>query len=371
MKNIERNIWSRNFGRLGALLLAMLFAASAVFSQEGKLVREVIHSRSLEKNVTGESPDRNVSIYHPPSYNTSTNKRYPVVYFLHGIGDTDKEFTVAWSNQNDIWGTIQGLMNRGIAEGRFGEVIIVIPDARTKMMGSFFTNSSATGNWEDFTVKDLVSFIDQKYRTLARAESRGIAGHSMGGYGAIKLGMKHPDIFSVVYGMNPALLGLGGDVSMDNPAFGALLKMTTLEEVFQGGRYAVGAIALAQAFSPNPNRPPFFADLPFKMVDGKLERDEPIHRKWEENLPLNMVAQYKSNLLRLRGIRFDTAWEDEFTHIPITTRALSHKLTDLGVDHTFEEYNGNHRNRMWGRTGRLYTEVLPYFWLLLDSQTSK
>ena len=219
MKNIERNIWSRNFGRLGALLLAMLFAASAVFSQEGKLVREVIHSRSLEKNVTGESPDRNVSIYLPPSYNTSTNKRYPVVYFLHGIGDTDKEFTVAWSNQNDIWGTIQGLMNRGIAEGRFGEVIIVIPDARTKMMGSFFTNSSVTGNWEDFIVKDLVSFIDQTYRTLARAESRGIAGHSMGGYGAIKLGMKHPDIFSVVYGMNPALLGLGGDVSIDDISF--------------------------------------------------------------------------------------------------------------------------------------------------------
>ena len=105
--------------------------------------------------------------------------------------------------------------------------------------------------------------------------------------------MKHPDIFSVVYGMNPALLGMGGDVSLDNPAFGALLKMTTPEEVFQGGRYAVGAIALAQAFSPNPNRPPFYADLPLKMVAGKLERDEPIHSKWEENLPLNMAARVR------------------------------------------------------------------------------
>jgi hypothetical protein len=179
--------------------------------------------------------------------------------------------------------------------------------------------------------------------------------------------MKHPDIFSVVYGMNPALMGMGGDVSIDNPAFTALLKITAAEAIFQGGTYTVGARALSQAFSPNPNRPPFYADLPFRMVSGKLERDEPIHSKWDENLPLNMVAHYKSNLLKLRGLRFDTGWEDEFTHIPITTRALSHKLTDLGVDHVFEEYNGDHRNRMWGRTGRLYTEVLPYFWLLLDS----
>jgi S-formylglutathione hydrolase len=361
----------RFLGARSILLLVILSTASVAFPQEGRLVREKIHGPSLERNVTGEASDRNVSIYLPPSYDISPNKRYPVVYLLHGIGDTDREFTVAWSNQTDAWGTIQGLMNQGIAEGQFGEMIIVVPNERTKMMGSFFTNSSATGNWEDFTVKDLVDYIDKKYRTLARSESRGIAGHSMGGYGAIKLGMKHPDIYRVVYAMNPAVLGWAGDVSVDNPAFGPLFKMTRLEEVLQGGRYTIGAICLAQAFSPNPSRPPFYADLPFKLVDGKPQPAEPAFSKWEENFPLNMVVQYKANLLKLRGIRFDTAWEDEFTHIPITTRALSHKLTDLGIDHTFEEYNGNHRNRMWGRNGRLYTEVLPYFWRMLDAQKSR
>src|SRR6266480_89412 len=212
-------------GTLSVLLCWMLFTALAVFSQEGRLVREIVHGPSLEKNLTGESPDRNVSIYLPPSYETSPNRRYPVVYLLHGIGDTDKEFTLAWLKGNDTWGTIQGLMNRGIIEGRFGELIIVMPDARTKMMACLYTNSSASGNWEDFVVKDLVTFVDRKYRTLARSESRGIAGHSMGGYGAIKLGMKHPDVFSVVYGMNPAVLGWGGDMSIENPAFEILLKM--------------------------------------------------------------------------------------------------------------------------------------------------
>ncbi len=259
-------------------------------------------------------------------------------------------------------------MNNGIAENKFGEMIVVMPDQRTKMMGSFYTNSSATGNWEDFTVKDLVNYLDGKYRTIADAKSRGIAGHSMGGHGAIKLGMKHPEIYSVVYAMNPAVLGWAADVSIENPAFAGLLKMTTLEEVFQVGGLAVGAICVAQAFSPNTNRPPFYADLPFKLVDGKLQPNQPAFAQWEENFPFNMAVKYKANLLKLRGIRFDTAWEDEFPHIPITTRAFSRKLTDLGVQHVFEEYNGDHRNRMWGRSGRLYTEVLPYFWLLLDSR---
>jgi hypothetical protein len=167
--------------------------------------------------------------------------------------------------------------------------------------------------------------------------------------------------------MNPAVLGWAADLSIENPAFGPILKITKLEEVFQGGGYAVGAVSVAQACSPNPNRPSLFADLPFKLVDGKLQPNQPAYTQWEENFPVNMAAKFKANLLKLRGIRFDTAWEDEFAHIPITSRAFSRKLTDLGVEHIFEEYNGDHRNRMWGRTGRLYTEALPYFWLLLDS----
>jgi S-formylglutathione hydrolase FrmB len=367
-KTMLRNTLVRHFMRASMLLLLLVASAPVAFAQEGRVVRETVHGASLEGNVTGEETDRRVSVYLPPSYDSATSKRYPVVYLLHGIGDTDGEFTSAWKGQTDAWGTIRGLMNNGVAENRFGEMIVVMPDQRTKMMGSFYTNSAATGNWEDFTAKDLVNFIDKKYRTLARAESRGLAGHSMGGHGAIKVGMKNPDVFSVVYAMNPAVLGWGQDVSIENPAFVALFKMTTLEEVFRGGIYSVGGLCVAQAFSPNPTRAPFYADLPYKLVDGKPQPNEPTYSKWTENMPLHMAAKYKANLLRLRGLRFDTGWEDEFTHIPPTTRAFARKLTELGVEHIFEEYNGDHRNRMWGRTGRLYTEVLPYFWLLLDSK---
>lgn len=159
------------------------------FAQEGRLVREKVHGPALERNLTGESADRSVSVYLPPSYDSLPSKRYPVVYLFPGMIDTDGTWIFSWTKSGDPWQTVPGVMNLGIAQKRFGEMIIVMPDEKTKWGGSFYTNSTVTGNWEDFTVKDLVNYIDGKYRTLARFSSRGIAGHSMGGYGAIKLGM--------------------------------------------------------------------------------------------------------------------------------------------------------------------------------------
>ena len=359
--------------RLLFVMFLSLLAAHSTLAQEGRLVRETVHGVSIKKNVTGESPDRRVSVYLPPSYDTSPQKRYPTVYVLHGITDTDGTWISPWTRSGDPWQTIPGVMNRGIAEKRFGEMIIVMPDQLTKWGGSFYTNSAATGNWEDFTVGDLVNYIDGKYRTLANPASRGIAGHSMGGYGAIKLGMKHPNVYSVVYGINPALLGWGKDLMPDNPSFKFLLTtpVTNQEEAFKGGIYAIGAIVVGQAFSPNPAKAPLFTDLPFKIVNGRMEPAEPAFSKWQENMPLYMIEKYETNLRKLRGLRFDSGYEDEFTHIPPTSKAFSTALTSRGIDHIFEEYNGDHRNRMWGRTGRMAGEILPYFWLLLDSQDRK
>lgn len=353
--------------RFAALLTLLLLISQVALAQNGRVVRDTVHSRALEKTVTGESPDRSVIVYLPPSYDSSPARRYPVVYLLHGITDTSEVWVRPWSQQKDKWRTLPEVMDSGIAEHAFGEMIVVMPDELTKWGGSFYSNSSVTGNWEDFTVKELVSHIDSKYRTLAGASSRGLVGHSMGGYGAIKLGMKHPDVFSVVYALNPAVLYWGRDLTPDNPAFTAVLKMKTPEDAMKSGFYALGVVVIGQAFSPNPNRPPFFVDYPFALVDGKLQPSEPAFSNWQKNLPVNMLEEYGANLSKLRGLRFDSGYEDEFTHIPPTARAFSTALSARGIDHVFEEYNGDHRNRLWGRNGRIATEVLPYFWRLLDS----
>lgn len=357
------------FGTLAGLLLG-LGGCGVALAQQGKLVREKVHGKSLEGNATGDAADRWVSVYLPPSYATSPNKRYPVLYLLHGIVDTDRN----WTRQKKAWRNIQSVMNRGIARGWFGEMIVVMPNQRTKGFGSWYVNSAATGKWEDFTVKELVSSIDSRYRTLAKPESRGIGGHSMGGYGAISLGMKHPEVFSVVYGMSPAILGWGGDLTLQNPAFRAVLRAKSVRELFKRtrsdprGEYKAGILSIAQAFSPNPKKPPFFADFPSRVVGGRLLPAEPAFGRWEAHFPLRMVARYRANLMKLRGLRFDSGYQDRFTHIPVTTRALSSRLTGHGVPHVFEEYNGNHYNRVWGVGGRMATEVLPYFWRLLDKR---
>lgn len=355
-------------------IILCLSAAVLGYGQEaaGKLVREIVHGRALENNVTKESTDRPISIYLPPSYGTSPAKRYPVVYLLHGIGDTDETWIKPWSKENDGFATLQDVMNRGIVEGRFGEMIIVMPNEKTNAFGSFYVNSSVTGNWEDFTVRDLVSYIDAKYRTLAKAESRGIAGHSMGGYGALTLAMKNPDVYSVSYGMNPAIIGWAADLTSEAPAFINILKITSFEDLLKtGDLYTIAMVTVGQAFSPNPDKPPFYADFPFAVVDGRVRPSAPAHSKWEAKFPVNMVKEHKANLQRLRGIRFDSGYEDEFKFIPVNSRAFSAELTKQGVEHIFEEYNGDHRNRMWSRNGRLYNEVLPYFWLLLNPQAAK
>jgi S-formylglutathione hydrolase FrmB len=332
-------------------------------ADEGTIVRAKVRGPSLENNPAGESADRWVSVYLPPSYQAAPTKRYPVLYLLHGIGDTDE----VWMERKGPYANLKAVMDRGIAGRRFGEMIVVMPHERTQWFGSYYVNSAWTGNWEDFTARDLVKAIDGTYRTLARAAGRGIAGHSMGGHGALTLGMKHPDVFSVVYAMNPACLGWGGDLSIENPAFAAVLKMTAREQAFAGGKYPPGIVCVAQAFSPNPKRPPFHADFPFALVDGKLQPAEPAFGKWEANMPVHMVRRYRANLQKLSGLRFDSGWDDEFTHIVLQARELSRTLTSQGVDHIFEEYNGDHRNRLWGRTGRLHLAVLPYFGLLLEA----
>lgn len=351
------------------LLIVILCSLVPTFAQEGKVIRETLRGKSLENNVTGESLERGVSVYLPPRYESSPNKRYPVLYLLHGIGDNDENWTRAWSKGNEGYATIQDVMNRGITEKRFGEMIVVMPDQRTRAFGSFYVNSSATGNWDDFTSRELVDYIDKKYRTLAKAASRGIAGHSMGGFGAITLGMKHPETFSVVYGMNPALLGWSRDLSIENRTFIDALNAKSLDELFKTRNiFALGFITISQAISPNPAKPPFYADFPFEIKDGQLVPAEPAFSKWQEYSSANLVKKYQDNLRKLKGLKFDSGNRDEFLFIIDNSRELSETLAAYGIDHIFEEYNGDHRNRLWGKNGRLISDVLPFFWFNVEHQ---
>ena len=171
-------------------------------TRTGSFEKIKVHGKSLEGNLEGDSPDRDVLIYLPPSYASSPNRRYPVVYFLHGYGARAETY---WNSLS-----VPAAADAAVTDGSSREMILVLPDAHTIYDGSMFSSSLTTGDWESFVAEDLVAYIDGHYRTIANRSARGLAGHSMGGYGTVRIGMKRSDAFSVLYAMSSCCL-------MNNP----------------------------------------------------------------------------------------------------------------------------------------------------------
>ena len=338
-------------------LLAAAFAlqAASAFAQQpapptGTLERITVHGRALEGNLEGDSPDRPVVVYLPPSYARDTTRRYPVLYFLHGYTATAEAYVKSLAIPDSI--------DRAVAAGA-REMIVVIPDAFTKYSGSMFSNSPTIGDWETFITQDLTTFIDKRYRTIASRESRGLAGHSMGGYGTMRIGMKQPGSFAALYAMSscclmndPAARGAGPGPRGDAAPRGAGAGRGDGRGAGagRGGGMANALSAQAAAWAPNTKTPPFF-DLPTK--DGEIQ--PLIAAKWIANSPLVMVDQYVPALTSMRAIALDVGNQDPFVG---TNTQLAESLTRLGVTQTFEVYDGDHGNRI---RERFESQVLRFF----------
>lgn len=329
------------------LTFALSIAATGVLmAQDGALHGSVqrikVHGKALEGNLEGDSPDRDVAVYLPPSYATSQNRRYPVLYLLHGFTDSVEN----WWGPKQHFVKVSVAADKAMAAGT-REMIIVMPDAFTRYQGSMYSNSATTGDWEDFVARELVAYIDGHYRTIANRDSRGLAGHSMGGYGAARIGMKFPEVYSAVYLMSPCCMAAGP--ARPNPAAEA---MHDPAEVAKADFFTKAVFASAAAWSPDPKNPPFFLDLPYRNGEVRPE----IVAKWTSNAPLAMVDQYITNLRRYRAIAMDAGDKDQ--PIAGTVETLHGVLKNYGIEHGFEIYEGDHLSRI---AERLATKVLRFF----------
>lgn len=337
---------------LALLLLALItLGGYAQGEKRGTLVEQKILSSAIQGNAGGEDPLRNVTIYLPPGYQTGL-QRYPVIYFLHGFGADDKR--VISETHFDA------LLDTAIELGLIRPVILVMPNSHTHFRGSFYTNSSLIGNWTDFIGKDLVGYVDKNFRTLPNRDSRGLAGHSMGGHGALKIGMLYADVFGAVYAMSPAVLNWAEEMNVSNPAFKVIGAAREEKEVFNHF-FNLVLISLGRAFSPNEQKPPFYANLPATYAGDSMVVNVAVAKQWEENFPLNMINDHLPALKSFNGLKMDWGRNDDFPHIPVTCLQFSKKLEAYGVKHTAEEYNGDHGNRLSGMEGRIYTELIPFF----------
>lgn len=311
-----------------------------------------VHGAALEGNLEGDAVDRDVLVFLPPTYQHDTKRRYPVLYALHGFFIGAEQ----WTNEIHVPQTIEGAFAQGTRD-----MIVVLPDSKTVYNGSMYSSSVTTGDFERFISHDLVAYIDAHYRTLPDRESRGLAGHSMGGYGAARIGMKHPEVFGVLYMMSPCCLSpmaAGGPGPAEETRQRAIAgegkaaqAKSPADLAAQSPGFSIAQYATAAAWAPDPRNPPLFFDLPTK--DGVPQPE--IIAKLAANAPLAFVDQYIGNLKQYRAISMDVGDQDG---LRVDARKLHEVLDSYSIPNGFEIYAGTHTSAV---ADRFQNHVLPFF----------
>lgn len=313
-------------------------------ASRGTVVVASFTSRALQGNPLGDPSTRDIPIYLPLSYEHDRSRRYPVIYWLHGFTGIGLS-----SINRSLWTpSLPELMDRVIAEGA-PEAILVMPDGSTRYGGSQYLNSPATGRYEDYVVKELVPFIDRTYRTKASRDHRGTNGKSSGGYGAVVLAMRHPDVFG-------AVASHSGDMYFEScykpffwKALNAINKhgglpafLKAFDAMLKKEREAADAltilVAMGMAYSANPDGT---YELPVDVRTGEMR--DAVWAKWLEWDPVYMVERHADALRKMKLIYIECGRKDEW-NLHYGARILSGRLTALGITHEHQEFDDDHSN---------------------------
>ncbi len=308
-------------------------------------------SKVLKNNPLKDPYVRDVLVYVPDSYRKS-QKKYPVVYLIAGFtGFGAMNMNVSAYSEN-----IQQRLDRLIRTKKIKEMIVVMPDCFTKYGGSQYVNSTATGRYEDYLIKEIVPFIDSNFRTIPKAASRSIIGKSSGGYGAMWLAMRYPKVFALMvthsgdtafeycYGKDfPDFIvqiqryGKGhkgianfikGQINYNNPKPKDFFNILNI-------------VGMSACYSPNPKRRDYNFDLPFDIYSGEIIPQ--IWNKWLKFDPVRLVSKYKSNLKKLKLIFIDCGTRDEF-NLQAGARMYAQQLRMHGIKCIHQEFNDGHMN---------------------------
>ncbi|MBV9626163.1 MAG: alpha/beta fold hydrolase [Acidobacteria bacterium] len=301
-----------------------------------------VHGAALEGNLEGDAVDRDVFVFLPPSYAKEKSRRYPVLYALHGYSIGAEQ----WTHEIHLPQAIEGAFAQGAKE-----MIVVLPDSKTLHNGSMYSSSVTTGDFERFISHDLVAYIEAHYRAIPERTSRGLVGHSMGGYGATRIGMKHADVFAALYIMSPCCLAPRESAPMNPEIQRALESVKAPEDSAKLPFFSRAMLASAAAWSPDPKNPPLYLDLPTK--DGQPQPD--VLAKWTANAPLASIDQYIGDLRQYRAIAIDVGDQDR---LRVDTGKLHDVLDRYGITHSFEVYQGTHTSKV---ADRFQNHVMPFF----------
>ena len=327
-----------------AAALAAIAAVPVSAQERARLNWVEVHSPAIEGNLEGNSAQRKVLVVTPPGYDENTGKRYPVVYFLHGYWATPEMYQEMARFEEAVDG----------AAAQGNEVILVMPDGHSKLKGGFYSSSPTVGDYETFVAEDLVKWVDANFRTIADPASRGLAGHSMGGYGTLRVAMKHPGVFSSIYMMSACCLDPMQLTAEQAKAIEAMSEAEVAAAQF--GQLA--PVSTLATWSPDPSDDGFLKVYTGLREDGTL--DPLVNQRLAANSPLVMLPQYLPALNGLEAFSIDIGDKDFLLE---GNRAFMAELDRFRVKYDFELYDGDHGNRI---AERIRTKVLPFFGEHLD-----
>jgi S-formylglutathione hydrolase FrmB len=340
--------------RYSLIFLSLAFALlpQAVAPGTGSATQTVmVPAPALTGNLLGDASVQKAIVYLPPGY-TVSRRRYPVLYLLHGFS-----LHPVLPDWEEVTRTAMDSFVRANPEKA---LIVVIPNGANKVDGSYYMDSAVAGGWETYVSKDLIAFVDSHFRTLADRRSRAVAGHSMGGFGTLRMLLLHPDIFSVGYAISPCCLDFVADMTSENAAWSKVLDMRSVDDIQRAAAeddfWATALAAFAIAASPDPNAA-LKADVPYRRVDGQIVAVPAEVERWKAQMPLNLIESHILGLRQAAGIAIDYGYQDEFAHIPLTSREFAEKLLALHVPVVLEGYNGDHNN---GIPARVRTRIVPF-----------
>jgi enterochelin esterase family protein len=310
----------------------------------GRIAVEIIESEVLRGNAPGDPVTRELFVYLPPSYESDSSRRFPVVYALTGFTGRGQMLLNAQAFTPNLAERMDRLINQGI----IAEMIVVMPDCFTRFGGSQYINSTATGRYEDYLVSEIVPFVDTRFRTRAEASGRALLGKSSGGYGALVQAMRHADLFGAAashsgdcyfeYCYLPDFPKTFRAIKGDPSAF--IEKFWREEKKGKLDVPALNILAMSACYSPDTETPLGFR-LPFDTTTGKIH--PAVWARWLEQDPVRMAAVYADNLRRLKLLYLDAGTRDEFS-LDLGARILAARLRDMKIDFIHEEYDDGHFN---------------------------
>jgi S-formylglutathione hydrolase FrmB len=304
------------------------------------IVHTRLESAHLAGNLLGDPSERDLFVYLPPGYEDS-GQRYPTAYLLQAFGETAAEI-VTPSTDGQRWSPpIEDVLEPVFRRMGVPPMIVAIPDGWSKWGCGQWVDSPVTGNFEQYLVHDVVATVDAGYRTIPSAGSRGLFGFSSGGFGSWNVGSRNPDVFG-------ALAMLSGDSFLDMTH--KFMPYKFFDSIWPeppngpiaGNIWSELVYDYSATYSPNPDNPPFYVDLPVAWPSGELRQD--VWDRWLAFDPVVNVLDRLDNLRKLAGIMLDAGQKDDY-NLHWGHRLLSHHLTTAGIAHVATENPGNHGGR--------------------------